>query len=62
MGYDMSEYKNHEKIGGANHEEVEETKREALMSDRTIKKGADLIVNKESDDEKEREDVYKRQV
>ena len=60
MGYDMSEYKNPEKIGGATHEEVEAGKREALMSDRTIKKGADLIVNKESDDEKEREEKKKK--
>ena len=60
MGYDMSEYKNPEKIGGATHEEVEAAKREALMSDRTIKKGADLIVNKESDDEKEREEKKKK--
>ncbi len=60
MGYDMSEYKNPEKIGGATHEEVEAAKREALMSDRTIKKGADLIVNKERDDEKEREEKKKK--
>ncbi len=60
MGYDMREYKNPEKIGGATHEEVEAAKREALMSDRTIKKGADLIVNKESDDEKEREEKKKK--
>lgn len=60
MGYDMSEYKNPEKIGGATHEEVEAAKREALMSDRTIKKGADLIVNKESDYEKEREEKKKK--
>lgn len=60
MGYDMSEYKNPEKIGGATHEEVEAAKREALMSDRTIKKGADLIVNKESDEEKEREEKKKK--
>ena len=46
MGYDMSEYKNPEKIGGATAEEVEAAKQEALMSDRTIKKGADLIENK----------------
>lgn len=46
MGYDMSEYKNPEKIGGATAEEVAEAKREALMADRTIKKGADLIENK----------------
>ena len=45
MGYDMSEYKNPEKIGGATAEEVEAAKREALMADRTIKKGADLIEN-----------------
>ena len=45
-GYDMSEYKNPEKIGGATAEEVEAAKQEALMSDRTIKKGADLIENK----------------
>lgn len=38
MGYDMSEYKNPEKIGGATAEEVEAAKQEALMSDRTIKK------------------------
>lgn len=60
MGYDMREYKNPEKIGGATHEEVEAAKREALMSDRTIKKGADLIINKESDDEKEREEKKKK--
>lgn len=46
MGYDMSEYKNPEKIGGATAEEVAEAKKEALMADRTIKKGADLIENK----------------
>jgi len=45
MGYDMSEYKNPEKIGGATAEEVEAAKKEALMSDRSIKKGADLIEN-----------------
>ena len=60
MGYDRSEHKNPEKIGGATHEEVEAAKREALMSDRTIKKGADLIDNKESDDEKEREEKKKK--
>ena len=46
MGYDKSEYKNPQKIGGATAEEVEAAKQEALMSDRTIKKGADLIENK----------------
>lgn len=45
MGYDMSEYRNPEKIGGATAEEVEAAKREALMQDRSIKKGADLIEN-----------------
>ena len=40
MGYDMSEYKNPEKIGGATHEEVEAAKREALMKDRTMKNKA----------------------
>ena len=43
MGYDMSEYKNPEKIGGATAEEVAAAKREALAADRTMKKGADLI-------------------
>lgn len=46
MGYDMSEYKNPEKIGGATAEEVVEAKKEALMADRTIKKGMDLVENK----------------
>ncbi|MBS5334909.1 MAG: DNA mismatch repair protein MutL [Clostridiales bacterium] len=46
MGYDMSEYKNPEKIGGATAEEVAEAKKEALMADRTIKKGMDLVENK----------------
>lgn len=49
MGYDMSEYKNPEKIGGATAEEVEAAKKEALMADRSIKKGADLIENAASD-------------
>ncbi|MBQ9960872.1 MAG: glutamate mutase L [Firmicutes bacterium] len=43
MGYDMSEYKNPEKIGGATAEEVAEAKKEALMGDRTVKKAADFI-------------------
>ena len=43
MGYDMSEYKNPEKIGGATAEEVAEAKKEALMADRTIKKGMDFV-------------------
>ena len=43
MGYDMSEYKNPEKIGGATKEEVEAAKREALLGDRTVKKAADFI-------------------
>ena len=43
MGYDMSEYKNPEKIGGATKEEVEAAKQEALMNDRTVKKAADFI-------------------
>ena len=55
MGYDMSEYKNPEKIGGATHEEVEAAKREAMLKDRTVKKGADLIVNAETADEEERQ-------
>ena len=46
MGYDMSEYKNPEKIGGATAEEVAEAKKEAFMADRTIKKGMDLVENK----------------
>lgn len=46
MGYDMSEYKNPEKIGGATAEEVAEAKREALLADRSIKKGMDLVENK----------------
>ena len=46
MGYDMSEYKNPEKIGGATAEEVEAAKREALMADRSVKKGMDLVENK----------------
>ena len=43
MGYDMSEYKNPEKIGGATKEEVEAAKREALMNDRTVMKASDFI-------------------
>lgn len=46
MGYDMSEYKNPEKIGGATAEEIEAAKREALMADRSVKKGMDLVENK----------------
>ena len=46
MGYAMSEYKNPEKIGGATAEEVEAAKREALMADRSVKKGMDLVENK----------------
>ncbi len=46
LGYDMSEYKNPEKIGGATAEEVEAAKRETLMADRSIKKGLDLVENK----------------
>lgn len=34
MGYDMSEYKNPEKIGGATQEEVEQAKKEALSETR----------------------------
>ncbi|MGN0658205.1 MAG: GlmL-related ornithine degradation protein [Emergencia sp.] len=45
MGYDMSEFKNPEEIGGATAEEVEAAKKEALLGDRTIKKGADLVEN-----------------
>lgn len=43
MGYDMSEYKNPEAIGGATAEEVEAAKREALLADRSIKKAADVL-------------------
>lgn len=46
MGYDMSEYKNPEKIGGATAEEVEAAKKEALLKDRSVKKGEDLVENK----------------
>lgn len=60
MGYDMSEYKNPEKIGGATHEEVEAAKKEALMQDRTVKKGEDLIMNREIADEQERQENKKK--
>ena len=60
MGYDMSEYKNPEKIGGATHEEVEAAKKEALMQDRTVKKGEDLIMNRETADEQERQENKKK--
>lgn len=43
MGYDMSEYKNPEKIGGATAEDVAAAKQEALMNDRSMKKAADFI-------------------
>ena len=43
MGYDMSEYKNPEKIGGATAEEREAAKKEALMKDRSVKKAGDFI-------------------
>ena len=36
-----------EKIGGATKEEVEAAKKEALLHDRTIKKGADLVEHAE---------------
>jgi len=47
MGYDLTDYKEAlaERIGGATKEEVEAAKAEALISDRSMKKGADLIVN-----------------
>ena len=45
MGYDMSEYKNPEKIGGATPEEVAEAKREALMKEPSDKKKSDFIEN-----------------
>ena len=47
MGYDLSDYKAAlaEQIGGATAEEVEAAKKEALLGDRTVKKGADLIEN-----------------
>ena len=45
MGYDMEAYKNPDDIGGASAEEIEAAKRETLAADRTMKKGADLIVN-----------------
>lgn len=51
LGYDMSEYKNPEKIGGATAEEVAQAKKEALMSDRSIEKGADLIENSQTESE-----------
>ena len=57
MGYDMSEYKNPEKIGGATAEEVAEAKKEALMNDRSVKKAADFI---ESSDKNP--DEYKNHV
>ena len=49
MGYDLTDYKEAlaEKIGGATKEEVEAARAEALVSDRSVKKGADLIVNAE---------------
>ena len=43
MGYDMSEYKNPEKIGGATAEDVAAAKQEALMNARSMKKAADFI-------------------
>lgn len=45
MGYDMEAYKNPDDIGGATADEVEAAKREALMADRSIKKGMDLVEN-----------------
>ena len=47
MGYDLTDYKEAlaEKIGGATKEEVEAARAEALVSDRSVKKGA--IVNAE---------------
>ena len=49
MGYDLTDYKEAlaEKIGGATKEEVEAAKKEALLHDRTIKKGADLVEHAE---------------
>lgn len=48
MGYDMSAYKNPEKIGGATSEEYEAAKKEVLMADRTVKKGRDLVENNDA--------------
>ena len=47
MGYDLTDYKEAlaEQIGGATKEEVEAAKKEALLSDRSMKKGADLVEN-----------------
>ena len=49
MGYDLTDYKEAlaEKIGGATKEEMEAAKKEALLHDRTIKKGADLVEHAE---------------
>ena len=49
MGYDLTDYKEAlaEKIGGATREEMEAAKKEALLHDRTIKKGADLVEHAE---------------
>ena len=50
MGYDLTDYKEAlaEKIGGATKEEMEAAKKEALLHDRTIKKGADLVEHAET--------------
>ena len=49
MGYDLTDYKEAlaEKIGGATKEEVEAAKKEAMLNDRTVKKGADLVEHAE---------------
>ena len=59
MGYDMSEYKNPEKIGGATHEEVEAAKRSPYAGPHR-QKGEDLIMNRETADEQERQENKKK--
>ena len=49
LGYDMEAYKHPDDIGGATAEEVEAAKKEALLSDRTVKKGMDLVENIQED-------------
>ena len=50
MGYDLTDYKEAlaEKIGGATKEEMEAAKKEALLHDRTVKKGAELVEHTET--------------
>ena len=49
MGYDLTDYKEAlaEKIGGATKAEVEAAKKEAMLNDRTVKKGTDLVEHAE---------------